>query len=149
MRARALWVLALTMFVGVGSIGCGGGDDDDSAGKGGDKVSTKGDGGTATGSRRCTDEDGDGFGRYCVAGADCDDSDPMVTDECRRCLTTSEGCPCEPGTKPMYCDPEDVRTTMDGKTGVLVCSEGTRYCRDEVWSGCEILFQYATFIPDK
>jgi hypothetical protein len=143
MRARALWVMAVSMLV---CIGCGGGDDDDDTGGAG-KVSTTNDGGM--GSRRCVDEDGDGFGRFCVAGTDCDDTDPMITDECRRCLGVAEGCPCEPGTKPMYCDPEDLHTTQNGKTGVLVCSEGTRYCRDSVWSNCEILFQYAKFVADK
>src|SRR5262245_20116310 len=78
----------------------------------------------------CTDEDGDGFGKYCELGTDCDDDDPSVTDECRRCAQPTEGCACTPGTVPTKCDPPTIR--VDG--GVLVCSEGTRYCRDGHWS---------------
>ena len=140
MRAWAFCVVAV-----LGFSGCAGGDDDD--GMASSVPTSNKDGGT--GSRRCMDEDGDGFGRYCVAGNDCDDEDPTVTDECTRCVVPNKNCPCEPGTKPLYCDPDDLHVTMNGQTGVLVCSEGTRYCRDEVWSDCEILFQYATFIPDK
>jgi hypothetical protein len=96
------------------------------------------------------DADGDGFGKYCPAGLDCNDHDPNVTDECVRCAMPNLGCPCEPGTMPMRCDPHYAKkTTMNGQTGTLVCSEGTRYCRDGAYSDCEILFSYATFIPDK
>jgi hypothetical protein len=96
------------------------------------------------------DADGDGFGLYCSAGSDCDDSDPMVTDECVRCATENLGCPCDPGTAPLRCDPHYAKkTTQNGQTGTVICSEGTRYCRDAAWSDCEILFQYATFVPDK
>ena len=97
---------------------------------------------------RCVDEDDDGFGQSCMRGLDCDDGDPEVTDECRRCVQPNDNCPCEPGTEPSRCDPDDIRTTQNGVTGVLVCSEGMRYCRDAVWSECEILWQYATFMPD-
>jgi len=92
----------------------------------------------------CEDADDDGFGRYCDSGADCDDDDPEVTDECRRCVQPLLGCTCEPGTMPLKCDPPDVH--VDG--GVLVCSEGTRYCRDGFWSDCEIIGQY-TFVRSR
>lgn len=98
--------------------------------------------------QRCVDADEDGYDLYCGASRDCDDEDPNVLDECYRCKTENEGCPCDPGTKPIYCDPDDVHTVQDGVSGIIRCSEGTRYCRDGAWSACEILLQYATFIPD-
>jgi hypothetical protein len=94
--------------------------------------------------RVCTDADGDGFGKYCDPGTDCDDEDPEITDECQRCLVpTSKGCPCEPGTMAMRCDPPDI----EAEGGRLVCREGTRYCREAKWSDCEIIGQYV-FVPD-
>lgn len=92
----------------------------------------------------CVDEDGDGFGQYCDKGTDCDDSDPNVTDLCRRCATAREGCPCKPGSEPTKCDPPDIE--VEG--GTLVCSEGTRYCRDGFYSDCEIIGQYV-LVPSK
>lgn len=89
----------------------------------------------------CMDNDGDGFGRYCELGADCDDNDPEVTDICRRCATVRENCPCTPGTEPRVCDPPDIQ--VEG--GILVCSDGTRYCRDGMWSSCEVIGGY-TFV---
>lgn len=92
----------------------------------------------------CVDADGDGFGKYCKRGADCDDDDPEYTDECRRCrIPTTKGCPCDAGTPPLECDPPDKQA--DG--GTYVCAEGTRYCRDELWSDCEVIGQYV-FVPD-
>jgi len=144
MRARALCLVVLMV-----GLGCGG-DDDEGTGK---VPSKRPDGGG--GSRQCVDGDDDGFGDFCIDGDDCDDDDPEITDECTRCRVPSDHCPCEVGTKPMYCDPPDLETTQGGQSGVLVCSEGTRYCRPDQddedegrWSECEILFQYATFVPD-
>jgi hypothetical protein len=140
MRVAALCLVGLVSW-----IGCGGGG---GGSAGGDSVSA-GAGTGAGASHTCLDEDGDGFGKYCVAGADCNDADPTVTDECRRCATPTQGWPCEPGAKPMRCDPHySQTTTMNGQTGTLVCSEGSRYCRDSVYSGCEVLLGYATFIPN-
>jgi hypothetical protein len=123
-------------------LGCGGGDDgmpEEEA-----PIATNGDSGTT---RDCTDEDGDGFGKYCEEGSDCDDSDPEITDECRRCARPNKDCPCESGTKPVECDPKDVETVQNGVKGVLVCTEGARYCRDGAWSDCEIIWMYTTFVP--
>lgn len=91
----------------------------------------------------CVDKDGDGFGQFCDPGADCDDSDPNITDECRRCRTVKAGCPCEPGTMPKKCDPPD----MQVEGGTLVCKEGTRYCRDGFYSECEAIGGYG-FVPN-
>jgi hypothetical protein len=132
--------LVLGMLVG---LGCGG---DDDAGSKRPPVMTGGDAGF--GSRECVDEDGDGFGRHCGAGDDCDDDDPEMTDECVRCASPNKGCECEKGTAPMSCVPPEMAATVNGVSGTWVCSEGTRYCRDLVWTDCEILWQYATFVPD-
>lgn len=140
MRAPAICMMALLVVAGCG------GDDDDGGGTAG-RVSTTRDGGA--GRRRCVDNDGDGYGDYCLEGDDCDDTDPEQTNQCRVCNVPNTNCDCEPGTKPVHCDPDDVMVTRDGKVGVLVCSEGTRYCRDGIWSECEILFQYATFVPSE
>lgn len=130
----------------LGALGCSGKHSD----AGNTSVTTTdSDGGTAP-RHVCVDMDGDGFGTNCSAGKDCDDTDPTVTDECVRCATENLGCPCEPGTAPLRCDPHYAKkTTQNGKTGTIMCSEGTRYCRDAFWSDCEVLLQYATFVPDK
>lgn len=97
----------------------------------------------------CVDEDEDGYGVDCDLGADCDDTDPTQTNACFLCAQRpSKGCPCEPGTKPKSCDPEDVRTTRNGVMGTLVCTEGYQYCRDGALSECEIIQMYAMFNPD-
>lgn len=96
----------------------------------------------------CIDEDGDGYGSNCTRGDDCDDADTAVTNQCVLCTKlVVKGCPCDPGTKPMACDPEDIKTTRNGVRGTLVCSEGTRYCRDGFYSDCEALVEY-TFTAD-
>jgi hypothetical protein len=131
-------------------IGCGG---DDGGGSPEEPLELD-DAGSGSGESRCVDEDDDGFDVGCARGnlRDCDDSDPMITDECRRCanpLKPGEGCPCEPGTEPVTnCDPEDVRETRMGVRGVVICDEGIQWCRDGAWSDCEVLSQYATFVPD-
>lgn len=91
----------------------------------------------------CIDEDEDGFGKHCDMGVDCDDSDPDVTDECRRCVQAAKDCPCTPGTKPMGCVPPVKHVAG----GTLVCKEGNRYCRSGYWSDCETIGQYV-FVPD-
>jgi hypothetical protein len=92
----------------------------------------------------CVDEDGDGYGLYCSLGTDCDDNDPDVTDECRRCAGgSSTGCPCKAGTKTVSCTPPVMHVTG----GTLVCREGNRYCRDSYWSACETIGQYV-FVAD-
>lgn len=95
--------------------------------------------------QECIDEDEDGFGAYCLLGADCDDADSDSTDECYVCVGTDPepDCPCKPGTPPVECDPDDIQV----KGGTLVCSEGTFFCRDAYWTSCENLIAYV-FVPD-
>jgi hypothetical protein len=144
MRIRALFWLAAMALWGCGSSkGSGGG------GGSGDLSLGSTDGGANVISHGCVDMDGDGFGKNCKAGTDCNDADPTITDECVRCKTANKGCPCMAGIPPMSCDPHYMaKSTKNGVTGTLVCSQGTRYCRDGVFSDCEVLLQYAQFIAD-
>ena len=86
----------------------------------------------------CIDRDHDGFGRNCDKGKDCDDDDANITDECRRCLNVVKDCPCKMGTAALRCVPP----TIEVEGGVLVCAEGTRYCRDGYWGDCETIGAY-------
>jgi hypothetical protein len=90
------------------------------------------------GSTDCIDRDSDGFGEACDAGADCDDRDPKVHEGCLRCATPAEGCECVEGKAPIQCflDPSE------REDGVVMCHEGTRYCRNGTWSGCESIMTY-------
>ena len=126
-------------------LGCAG---DDGGSPGDDLVTDDLDAGN--GGRQCRDDDGDGYVVGCTsARRDCDDDDPEVTDLCWRCAQPAEGCPCEPGTEFMRCDPKDVRGEHEGVVGVWVCDDGQRWCRDGAWTDCEILWQYATFMPER
>jgi hypothetical protein len=94
------------------------------------------DGGT---DNACIDNDGDGYGENCALGTDCNDNDPTVTDQCRRCgAGVVKDCPCKPGTKTVSCTPPVVNVAG----GVLVCHEGNRYCRDGYWGDCETIGGY-------
>ena len=136
-----MWIFGLLLCMAwLGLVGCG---DEDGSPPGTVSVSTE-----DAGTEPCVDEDGDGYGANCKLGDDCNDSDTSITNQCVACTkVVKAGCPCEPGTKPMACDPEDIKTTRNGIRGTLVCSEGTRYCRDGFYSDCEALVEY-TFTAD-
>ncbi len=71
----------------------------------------------------CVDEDGDGHGHGCVAGGDCDDTDPAHFSDCDDCsITHAEGCACTSG------ETYDCYDGPDGTSGVGLCEPGTRYC---------------------
>ena len=91
-----------------------------------------------SGESGCEDSDGDGFGEGCAAGGDCNDRDRSVHVGCTRCVTPSEGCECEEGAKPVSCYREPSMTD----DGTVMCHEGTRYCRERQWSGCESIVSY-------
>jgi hypothetical protein len=93
-----------------------------------------GDAGTA----ECADRDGDGYGEGCPWGADCDDRDRAVHAGCLRCALPDEGCPCTGEAAPVECFLD--KTEADD--GTIMCHEGTRYCRDGAWSGCESVRTY-------
>jgi hypothetical protein len=86
----------------------------------------------------CVDEDGDGFGKGCPLGPDCDDHDPDIADECFVCAHPDEGCPCDPSEPPVSCflEPTDL------EDGGVMCHEGTRFCRDGFWTGCLNVHSY-------
>lgn len=54
------------------------------------------------------------------------------------CAHPEEGCACDPEQPPIDCYLEPIV----GEDGQLTCSRGTRYCRDEVWTGCESVQTY-------
>ena len=86
----------------------------------------------------CEDRDHDGYGRNCARGYDCNDDDPKATTECRSCSQPELGCACAAGAGPSACFLPD--KALPG--GDVVCSEGTRFCRDGVWGGCESVHEY-------
>jgi hypothetical protein len=128
----ACWLICLGLLVAA----CGGQDAKDPPGVstgGGDELDAEVEVPT------CIDNDGDGYGKHCDLGADCDDGDPDATTECRRCGTTpTKDCPCKSGTRPLSCVPP----TMQVEGGTLVCKEGSRYCRSGYWSDCESIGGY-------
>ncbi|MCG8554116.1 MAG: hypothetical protein MJD61_02330 [Proteobacteria bacterium] len=86
----------------------------------------------------CVDRDGDGFGRGCLKGTDCNDNDPQVQRGCGRCVRPSEGCACAEGQAPIECSLPETRNVQ----GLTVCHRGSRYCRDGHWTGCESVHDY-------
>lgn len=80
---------------------------------------------------RCADEDGDGYGEGCVAGADCDDGDPSVRDECVRCARPAEGCACAASDRPAACDVD-----TNGAVTAATCWVGQRACAEGRWGRC-------------
>lgn len=90
----------------------------------------------------CLDRDGDGFGEHCPAGPDCNDHDHSVHEHCLHCAEPEEGCACDEAGDPARCYLD--KTTDDA--GAIMCHEGTRYCRDSLWSACEEVHDYP--LPD-
>jgi hypothetical protein len=85
----------------------------------------------------CIDVDVDGYGFQCERGEDCDDQDPALHDSCARCSSPNEGCVCENQA------PVDCRLPYElHPSGALLCRDGTRYCRDGRWTGCEGVASY-------
>jgi hypothetical protein len=134
---RGVAVFAWALALACSTAACGG---DDAKPPAAVKPSDEDDGGMDD---ACIDADGDGYGKNCTKGKDCDDTDPKVTDQCRRCLVVAKDCPCKPGTTRLRCDPPVKHVAG----GLLVCSEGTRYCRDGYWGDCETIGEYL-FVPD-
>jgi hypothetical protein len=85
----------------------------------------------------CDDRDLDGYGEGCAKGGDCNDLDPKVHVGCVQCNSPQQGCACDIGSKPVSC-----YLTPTNDDGVVMCREGTRYCRGGSWSGCESVTTY-------
>ncbi|MFW5875770.1 MAG: hypothetical protein ACOCXM_03470 [Myxococcota bacterium] len=97
---------------GLASVGCGDGDDG------------------------CVDRDRDGFEAGCAAGTDCDDTNPLRTDDCAAVPPpdcdddpTATGCPCIGGVTPCYPGPA-------GTEGVGLCTAGQAECVNGHWGLC-------------
>jgi len=77
----------------------------------------------------CIDEDGDGFGPGCAAGLDCDDTNPLIFDECPGPDDPPPG-ECADGTT------KDCKVTLPEHNGVKSCFEGVQTCEDGAWGEC-------------
>ncbi len=89
--------------------------------------------GETPGAESCEDRDGDGYGFACALGTDCDDADGAVTDECRRCLTPQEGCPCDAEGQVAQCG-QRVAVHDD----YVSCVKGERVCDGAAWGPCNL-----------
>src|SRR6478735_341170 len=76
----------------------------------------------------CVDTDGDGFGPGCNAGADCDDANASVTNECYRCATPDDDCPCSTEGMTYACGKIESKTDHG-----VTCKMGERVCRGGTW----------------
>ena len=90
----------------------------------------------------CVDLDGDGHGDHCAEGADCDDADPEVTDECFACPTPKPGCPCAEEGEQTVCGIVDMNVGQQHTCGMglLVCAGGR-------WGEC-VINSTVTLVPD-
>jgi streptogramin lyase len=80
----------------------------------------------------CEDKDGDGFGKGCLKGADCDDTNPYFHINCPHCDTEhAPGCPCKKDSDVKVC-----YTGEKSKIGKGECKAGTMICIGKKWSGC-------------
>jgi len=137
MRATGLSVF-LSVFL---LVGCGG----DDGGSPPVSVDPGDDGGMDNDD--CVDADGDGAGRRCAGGFDCNDDDPEITDDCVRCLEPAKNCPCEEGTEAMLCTPDNLGEQVEMNGQLLQCTEGQRFCQEAasvegtwVWTDCAGVF---------
>lgn len=90
-------------------------------------------------SKKCIDADGDGFGRRCDEGPDCDDDDDTVFEGCATCFAEKEGCGCELDALPVECE----LSAEEAAKSSPLCKTGTRYCRDGRWTGCVGIASFA------
>lgn len=74
-------------------------------------------------------------GRTPLAGGDAPNATPTAPVNCSK---PAEGCACDSSHKPLSCYLEPT-ADIDGS---VMCHEGTRYCRDGVWSECGSVFSY-------
>lgn len=81
----------------------------------------------------CFDEDGDGFGKGCFKGADCDDSNPNSLDECYRCQSADLGCPCTTEGEYGACGKVEIKIGEQ-----TVCGQGVAVCTNGTWGECII-----------
>src|SRR5690606_24154332 len=126
--SSSTWQLLLwTLVLCVGSVAC----EDQKAPRRGDDESNE------TQLLACVDEDGDGYGRSCDKGRDCDDSDPEVTNDCdlANCdkTPTAPGCKCDEAGAVIECGEQ--HATIDDRS---LCGYGVQLCDEGRWSGCRL-----------
>lgn len=81
----------------------------------------------------CNDADGDAYGAGCRMGADCDDTDPEITNQCLCDDQTSPGCGCTEAGLQAACG------TVYSRVGdKVVCGQGVNSCDGEQWGECII-----------
>lgn len=78
----------------------------------------------------CVDNDGDGYGENCNAGADCNDFNPEQT-ECNCDEGNFPGCECDEGSAAESCF-----SGLPELEGVGSCKGGTRSCENGKWTPC-------------
>ena len=78
----------------------------------------------------CEDDDGDGWGKNCPSGPDCDDYNPYFNQTCPDCSKQNYfGCPCKGISSPCYSgDPQWINKG--------VCSVGVQACKNGFWQEC-------------
>jgi hypothetical protein len=81
----------------------------------------------------CVDDDGDGFGKGCAKGLDCDDTSAAIGDECYKCQTPSPGCPCSAEGERSLCGKVDIKIGEQ-----VVCGQGDSVCTNGSWGECII-----------
>lgn len=92
------------------------------------------DAGRDVASGACIDEDGDGFGRNCAGGADCDDTNPEITDQCYRCANDGTlGCPCTEEGAQAECG-----KVLSKLGDQITCGYGFSTCSEGEWGPCII-----------
>jgi YVTN family beta-propeller protein len=79
----------------------------------------------------CVDNDGDGYGKNCQAGPDCDDANPNFAVVCPNCAKNSfPGCPCSVAAQNCYSgDPVWI--------GKGECTAGVQLCQNGFWGSCQ------------
>lgn len=80
------------------------------------------------GAPQCTDNDGDGYGRYCQKEFDCDDRNPNIhPDAPEECNNIDDDC---------NNAIDDHLSRQCGDTDIGACSLGMEKCREGRWIGC-------------
>jgi hypothetical protein len=92
----------------------------------------------------CIDDDSDGFGALCAAGADCDDDDASIHEGCVHCGANPQAdCPCD-AAEPVECHSGAPQPDEHGR---LRCMVGDRSCVAGAWGECVFTDSYPVDSP--
>ena len=84
-----------------------------------------------SGWKKCIDNDGDGYGKNCPKGIDCDDNNPNFASVCPDCSKQNwEGCPCKAVAANCYSG-EPIWL------GKGICQAGVQLCKTGFWGICK------------